>query len=53
VAEGVRALNHASLVGDDRILVLYERGRRYVRAIIDAQSFKVISVQDVSVPELH
>lgn len=53
VAEGVRALNHASLVDNHRILVLYERGRRYVRAIIDAQSLKVTSVDDISVPELR
>jgi hypothetical protein len=53
IAEGVRALNHASLVDTHTILVLYERGRRYVRAMVDAQSLKVISVHDVSVPELR
>ena len=53
VADGVRALNHASLMDDGKILVLYERGRRYVRATVDAQSLKVTSVDDVSVPELR
>ena len=53
VADGVRALNHASLLDADTILVLYEHGRRYVRAMIDAHSLEVTSVQDVSVPELR
>jgi len=53
VAEGVRTLNHVSLLDKDNILVLYEHGRRYVRAILDAQSFEVRSVHEISVPELR
>ena len=53
VAEGVRTLNHASLLDADSILAVYERGRRYVRAMINVHTFKVEDVQDVSVPELR
>jgi len=53
VAEGVRTLTHASLLDKGNILVLYEHGRRYVRAILDAQSFEVRGVQEISVPELR
>jgi hypothetical protein len=53
VAEDVRTLSHASLLDSDSILLLYERNRRYVRALIDARSFEVRSVDDVSVPELR
>jgi len=53
VAEGVRVLNHASLLDHDTILVLYERGRRYARALVDARTFEVKGVHDVAVPELR
>jgi len=53
VADGVRALNHASLMDNDTILVVYERAHRYVRAILDAHSLEVRGVQDVTVPELR
>jgi hypothetical protein len=53
VAEDVRTLSHASLLDSDSILLLYERNRRYVRALIDARSFEVRSVDDISVPELE
>jgi len=53
VADGVRALNHASLVDNDTILVLYERAHHYVRAMLDAHSLEVRKVEDVSVPELR
>jgi hypothetical protein len=52
VAEGVRTLSHASLADDHDILIVYERGRRYVRSIIDAASFATRSEGEVSVPEL-
>jgi hypothetical protein len=53
IADGVRALNHASLLDHENILVVYESSRRYVRAIINAQSLEVRSTHEVSVPELR
>jgi hypothetical protein len=51
VAEDVRALDHASLIDDENIQVLFARRRMYVRSVIDAHSFKVSNENEVSVPE--
>ena len=53
VSDGVRALSHAALTDDDRITLIFERQRKYVRAVIDRRSLKLESEVEVSVPALQ
>jgi hypothetical protein len=53
ISEGVRAVSHASMSGDNSITLIFERNRKYVRTIIDGRSFEPKSEVEVAVPELE
>jgi hypothetical protein len=52
VAEGVREIHTATLDGDGRIILLFERRRKYVLATFDASSLDKKDEHEVAVPPL-
>jgi hypothetical protein len=52
VAEGVRRLNAASVSSSGEFVVLYERNRQFVVAVVDPHTYRVAQQQAFEIPEI-